>query len=49
MFQQNQPDAIGGLMPQILKNEAQSEKGEMARLSSFVGAIAIVLIFASSG
>ena len=41
MFQQNQPDAIGGLMPQILKNEAQSEKGEMARLSSFVGAIAI--------
>lgn len=26
---------------QILKNEAQEEKGEMARLSSFIGAIAI--------
>jgi T-complex protein 1 subunit beta len=38
---QHQPDSIGGLMPQILKNEAQDEKGEMARLSSFVGAIAI--------
>jgi T-complex protein 1 subunit beta len=28
-------------MPQILRNEAQDEKGEMARMSSFVGAIAI--------
>ena len=42
MFQPQQtPDSIGGLMPQILKNEAVDEKGEMARLSSFVGAIAI--------
>ena len=38
---QQHPDTIGGLMPQILKNDAQDEKGEMARLSSFVGAIAI--------
>jgi len=34
-------DSIGGIMPQILKNEAQDEKGEMARVSIFVGAIAI--------
>ena len=34
-------ESIGGLMPQIFKTEASDEKGEMARLSSFVGAIAI--------
>lgn len=34
-------DAIGNVAPQVLKSEAQEEKGEMARLSSFVGAIAV--------
>ena len=34
-------DAIGGALPHVLNEGAQEEKGEMARLSSFVGAIAI--------
>jgi len=34
-------DIVGNVMPNILKNEATEEKGEIARLSSFVGAIAV--------
>jgi T-complex protein 1 subunit beta len=34
-------DAIGGHIPTVLNQQAQEEKGEMARLSSFVGAIAV--------
>jgi T-complex protein 1 subunit beta len=34
-------ESIGGLMPQVFKNESQDEKGENARLSSFIGAIAV--------
>ncbi len=34
-------DAIGGALPNVLNEGAQEEKGEMARLSSFVGAIAV--------
>lgn len=34
-------DSIGGALPHVLGEGAQEEKGEMARLSSFVGAIAI--------
>ncbi|EGR31846.1 tcp-1 cpn60 chaperonin family protein, putative [Ichthyophthirius multifiliis] len=34
-------DMVGNVLPQVLKNEASEEKGEMARLSSFVGAIAV--------
>ncbi len=34
-------DAIGGALPHVLNEGAQEEKGEMARLSSFVGAIAV--------
>jgi T-complex protein 1 subunit beta len=33
-------DAIGGALPNVLGG-AQEEKGEMARLSSFIGAIAV--------
>ena len=34
-------DSIGGNIPTVLNQQAQEEKGEMARLSSFVGAIAV--------
>ena len=34
-------DAIGGALPSVLGQGASEEKGEMARLSSFVGAIAV--------
>lgn len=34
-------DMVGNVLPQVLKNEAVEEKGEMARLSSFVGAVAV--------
>eukprot|EP01015_Nassula_variabilis_P037195 TRINITY_DN97_c0_g1_i3.p1 TRINITY_DN97_c0_g1~~TRINITY_DN97_c0_g1_i3.p1 ORF type:complete len:542 (-),score=191.05 TRINITY_DN97_c0_g1_i3:86-1711(-) len=34
-------DAIGNVAPQILKGEAVEERGEFARLQSFVGAMAI--------
>eukprot|EP01017_Pseudomicrothorax_dubius_P016194 TRINITY_DN183_c0_g1_i1.p1 TRINITY_DN183_c0_g1~~TRINITY_DN183_c0_g1_i1.p1 ORF type:complete len:542 (+),score=221.15 TRINITY_DN183_c0_g1_i1:135-1760(+) len=34
-------DLVGNVGPALLKAEAQMEKGEMARMSSFVGAIAI--------
>ena len=34
-------DMVGNVLPQVLKAEATEEKGEMARLSSFVGAIAV--------
>jgi T-complex protein 1 subunit beta len=34
-------DSIGGSLPSVLNQGAQEEKGEMARLSSFVGAIAV--------
>jgi T-complex protein 1 subunit beta len=34
-------DSIGGHIPTVLNQQAQEEKGEMARLSSFVGAIAV--------
>lgn len=34
-------DMIGNVLPQVLKQEAYEEKGEMARLTSFVGAIAV--------
>ena len=34
-------DSIGGHIPTVLSSQAQEEKGEMARLSSFVGAIAV--------
>lgn len=33
-------DAIGGALPNVLGG-GQEEKGEMARLSSFIGAIAV--------
>lgn len=34
-------EAIGGTLPNVLGNNSSEEKGEMARLSSFVGAIAV--------
>ena len=34
-------DAIGGSLPHVLGQGSSEEKGEMARLSSFVGAIAV--------
>jgi len=34
-------DAVGNVTPQVLNQEAQADKGENARLQSFVGAIAI--------
>lgn len=34
-------DAIGGSLPTVLNNQASEEKGEQARLSAFVGAIAV--------
>lgn len=34
-------DAIGNVAPKVLKDFASEEKGELARMSSFVGAIAI--------
>lgn len=36
-----QMDFVGNVMPQLLNAEASEEKGENARLSSFVGAIAV--------
>lgn len=32
---------VGNVLPQVMKSDASEEKGEMARLSSFVGAIAV--------
>lgn len=32
---------VGGIAPQVLNKDAQEEKGEMARISALVGAIAI--------
>jgi len=34
-------DVIGNVLPRVMKDNATEEKGEMARLSSFVGAIAV--------
>jgi T-complex protein 1 subunit beta len=34
-------DMVGNVLPQILSEGASDDKGEMARLQSFVGAIAI--------
>jgi T-complex protein 1 subunit beta len=34
-------EAIGGTLPNVLGRQAQEEKGELARLSTFIGAIAI--------
>lgn len=34
-------DAIGNVMPQVLKDEATEDKGELARLQTFIGAIAV--------
>lgn len=34
-------DAMGNIAPQILKDYASEEKGELARMSSFIGAMAI--------
>jgi hypothetical protein len=34
-------DSIGGNMPNVLNQGTSEEKGEMSRLSSFVGAIAV--------
>lgn len=34
-------DAVGNILPQILKQDAMEEKGELARMHIFVGAIAI--------
>ena len=34
-------ESIGGGLPHVLSSQTQEEKGEMARLSSFVGAIAV--------
>ena len=38
---QGRLDAAGNVNPQILSEEAEDSRGEMARLSSFVGAIAV--------
>lgn len=32
---------VGNVLSKVLKDEAQEEKGELARLTSFVGAIAV--------
>jgi len=37
----NRMDPMGNVAPQILKDMASEEKGEMARMSSFIGAMAI--------
>jgi hypothetical protein len=34
-------DGIGGSLPTVLNQQASEEKGEQARLSAFVGAIAV--------
>jgi len=34
-------DIVGNVLPRVFKDEASEEKGEIARLSSFVGAIAV--------
>jgi T-complex protein 1 subunit beta len=34
-------EAIGGSLPNVLGNQTQEEKGELARLSTFIGAIAV--------
>ena len=34
-------DSIGGSMPTVLGGQSTEEKGEQARLSSFIGAIAV--------
>eukprot|EP00825_Cyclidium_porcatum_P002905 TRINITY_DN1134_c0_g1_i2.p1 TRINITY_DN1134_c0_g1~~TRINITY_DN1134_c0_g1_i2.p1 ORF type:complete len:568 (-),score=150.56 TRINITY_DN1134_c0_g1_i2:164-1867(-) len=34
-------DMVGNVLSKVLKDEAQEEKGELARLTSFVGAIAV--------
>jgi T-complex protein 1 subunit beta len=34
-------DSIGGGLPQVFNQQAMEEKAEMARLSSFAGAIAV--------
>jgi len=36
-----QMDIVGNVLPKVFKDEAYEEKGEIARLSSFVGAIAV--------
>lgn len=36
-----QMDIVGNVLPKVLKDDAYEEKGEIARLSSFVGAIAV--------
>jgi len=36
-----QMDIVGNVLPKVFKDEATEEKGEIARLSSFVGAIAV--------
>jgi len=34
-------DIVGNVMPKVFKDEAYEEKGEIARLSSFIGAMAV--------
>jgi len=34
-------DVVGNILPHVFKNEASEDKGDMARLQSFVGAIAV--------
>lgn len=34
-------DMVGNVLPKVLKGEASEEKGELARLTSFVGAMAV--------
>jgi T-complex protein 1 subunit beta len=34
-------EAIGGTLPNVLGRQTQEEKGELARLSTFIGAVAI--------
>ena len=39
--QQSPANQIGGTNPTVLNKEATDEKGEMARMSVFIGAIAV--------
>ena len=34
-------EAIGGTLPHVLNNQATEEKGEMARSTTFIGAVAV--------
>jgi len=41
-------DMVGNIAPKIFKDAAQEEKGELARMSSFIGAIAIADLMKST-